>query len=1145
MTNPVKLVMNYTVFVLGLNLLASHLVQAQFVNQPPGNKAPDSINRTNAEGVRPGSLLENNVLRITTSSKLAAFLPDSVLATGTAVLIFPKVRLTTQALDPESRTLASRLTARGITVFVIPYRLAQGSVLPAAGLERTLSPQDSLNVRAMALADGRNALSYLRQHAAELGIKPDQIGVLGVSTGGTLALQLVYNPTKATRPDFVSLLQVEIGALAADSVPANAPGLFIAALSGMTSNHARQKAIQTAQLYQQWLQAGRSVELHSYELGSQRVGSTPLDTVPDAWLDQWTDWLNRQGYWQKRIVTQGHQPVAPNTAIIPNEPPAVLPTSPLSKTTAIVEAPAGSQQPPAPSRSGDLITAYKTPGASSDRNGLLSVNGTVRDSATGRVLARATVLIDYEKIGKGTATNEQGQFLVRLSPGKHAVVIRSVGYLPFRTTLYLRENTTLAVKLASVASQLEEVVVTSKGYDRTVRQPLLGVSQINIATLKKMPAALGEVDILRSLQMLPGVTSVGEAANGLNIRGGTTDQNLILLDDTPIFNPTHMFGLFSVFPPDAVSGLDLYKGNVPARYGGRAASVLDISLRNPDLKQLHLRGGVSLVANRLTLETPIIKDKLALMVSGRGAFNDFLLRAVSPRFDNIRAKFGDGTAKLFWRVNDRNTVTATSYYSQDLFQTNLVGSLSNVNAINTQYAQQTANGMVRWFHAINNRVNVQTTALVAQYIPRILSTEDSTANKVELKQSLLQRQIKSNLNYQLANQKIEIGISGLHYRLNPGELIPGSSRTVNYQKTPIENALELAIHVEDEISLSDKLAVSAGLRYSHFLNFGPSIVRRYANSDVADASAVVDSTVYRAGQLSKQYGGFEPRLGLRYTLTPTSSIKIGYNLMRQYVQVITNTITPLPTSRWKTSDAHSQPQVSQLWSAGYFRNSKNNLFELSAEVYWRSTQHILDYKPGANFLLEPYPETQLLPGRSKAYGLEVMVSKKKGELTGWVNYTFARTLNQVNQGVEFQQQINGGNWYRANYDRPHSLNMSLTINQGKTHSFSFNFSYSTGRPYTAPEGLIRYQGRTYPYYDERNQYRLPDYHRLDFAWNIYNPSMKNRRWQGHWTFTVYNLYGRKNVYSIFYRTEGQATNPYQLSIFGAPIPSLTYNFEFN
>lgn len=775
---------------------------------------------------------------------------------------------------------------------------------------------------------------------------------------------------------------------------------------------------------------------------------------------------------------------------------------------------------------------------------LYTLSGTVVDSASRQPLIRAAVVLDYEKSATGTYTDENGHFAILIPSGRHVVVVRHLGYIPFRASVFLRGNTSLNIRLPSVASQIEEVIVTSKAYDRNVRQPLLGVSQINMATLRKLPAALGEVDILRSLQLLPGVTSVGEAANGVNIRGGTTDQNLILMDDTPIFNPTHMFGLFSVFPPDAVASLDLYKGNVPARYGGRAASVLDISLRNPDLNQLSMSGGISFVANKLTVETPIVRGKLALLVSGRGAFNDFLLRLVSPRFDNIRAKFGDGATKLLWRIDDRNTITAMGYLSGDLFQTNLLGSLANVNAVGTQYAQQTTNGMVRWFHAFSPRLNLQTTALAAQYVPKILSIEDSTANRVVLKQSLLQRQVKSNLNYQLTNQKIELGVSGIHYRLNPGELIPNQSQAVNYQRAPAEQALEVALHAEDEISLSDKLAVSAGLRYSQFLNLGPSVVRQYQAGEGPDISTVIDSVRYGPGQVSARYGGLEPRLGLRYALTENSSVKLGYNLMRQYLQVITNTTTPLPTARWKTADAHIAPQVSQLVSAGYFRNSANNIFELSAEVYWRSTQHVLDYKPGADFLLQPYPETQLLAGRSKAYGLELMLARKKGELTGWVNYTYARTFNQVSQGAGFQDQINGGDWYRANYDRPHSVNISLNINQGKHHSFSFNFAYSTGRPFTAPEGFIRYQGRTYPYYNERNQYRLPDYHRLDFAWNIYNPSQKNKRWQGHWTFTVYNLYGRRNVYSIFYRTEGQATNPYRLSIFGAPIPSLSYNFEF-
>ena len=775
---------------------------------------------------------------------------------------------------------------------------------------------------------------------------------------------------------------------------------------------------------------------------------------------------------------------------------------------------------------------------------LPTLSGVVTDSTTGKPLAGAAIIIDYGKDNTGVATESDGRYAIALPRGPRTVVVRYVGYVPFRTTIFMQKDTRLDVKLPTVASQLEEVVITSKGYDPNVQKPLLGVSQINIAAIKRMPAALGEVDILRSLQMLPGVTSVGEAANGVNIRGGTTDQNLILLDDTPIFNPTHMFGLFSVFPPDAVSGLDLYKGNVPARYGGRAASVLDINLRNPDLERAEASGGISLVANRLTLETPIVKGKLGLLVSGRGAFNDFLIRLASARLDGIRAKFGEGTAKLFWRASDRSTVTAMGYFSYDLFQTNLLGSLSNINATTTKYQHETANGMLRWFYAFSPRLNLQTTAMVARYVPNILSIEDSTANPVVLRQSLLQKQAKTNLNYQLEKQKFEFGVSATHYQLNPGELIPNGSEAVRYQSTPREQALELAAHLEDEISLSERLAVSAGVRYSYFVNLGPAVVYRYTAGEVVDASTVLDSLTYGAGQPTARYGGFEPRVGLRYSVGQDASIKLGYNLMRQYLQVVSNTTTPLPTSRWKTSDAHIRPQVSQLWSAGYYQNFKESILEMSAEVYYRHTANILDYKPGANFLLDPHPETKLLAGRSRAYGLETMLTKKKGELTGWINYTYARTFNQVLTGADFFQQINEGNWYRANYDRPHSVNLSLNVQQGKHHSFSFNFVYSTGRPYTSPKGFIRYQDRNYPYYDARNQNRLPAYHRLDLAWNIYNPSLRDRRWQGHWTFTVYNLYGRKNAYSIYYRTEGQASNPYRLAIFAAPIPSLTYNFEF-
>jgi hypothetical protein len=321
-------------------------------------------------------------------------------------------------------------------------------------------------------------------------------------------------------------------------------------------------------------------------------------------------------------------------------------------------------------------------------------------------------------------------------------------------------------------------------------------------------------------------------------------------------------------------------------------------------------------------------------------------------------------------------------------------------------------------------------------------------------------------------------------------------------------------------------------------------VRRYRPGEPRDLIAAIDSTRYGPGQVSQTYGGAEPRFGLRYALGPNASLKLGYNLMRQYLQVVTNTTTPLPTSRWKTADANIRPQVSQMITAGYFLSFKENIYELTVESYWRNTQHVIDYRPGADFLLQPNPETQLLQGQSRAYGLEAMLTKKKGELTGWLNYTYARTLNQVYEGASVEQNINGGQYYRANYDRPHTLNASITIDVDRHNSFGFTFAYSTGRPYSAPTGFVTLDNIQYPYYGERNQARLPDYHRLDFAWNIYSPSMRDRRWQGRWAFTVYNVYGRNNPYSVFFRTESGKTNAYKLTVFGAPILSLAYNFVF-
>ncbi len=773
---------------------------------------------------------------------------------------------------------------------------------------------------------------------------------------------------------------------------------------------------------------------------------------------------------------------------------------------------------------------------------VVKLKGTILDSLDNSPLPGATILLNYGQMN--LVSDKNGHFEVSLpSNVEFTLVVRYVGYVAIRKTLLLKENTETKIFLNKVSNQLDAVIISAKS-SQNLKRPILGVSSLNIKTLQKLPTALGETDILRGLQMLPGVSSVGEASNGVNIRGGTTDQNLMLLDDAPIFNPTHMFGLFSAFPSDAVASFDLYKGNVPARFGGRAAAVLDVTLAQPELDKFKMEGGISLVANRLKINTPLIKDKMGLMISARAALNDWMLPIVSKKLKDIKSNFGDGAAKWFYIINPKNTLTASAYYSYDNFQTEALGTIGDINAVNTQYEYQTLNFSTKWLYLINDKLNIQTSLVSSQYDPIIKLPELDTDNKVRIEQSIDYQKVASNLNYYKDKHQLEMGLDMTRYVINPGKLVPGSSTSVLSIITPIEKGIELGASIEDEITFSKKTTLSVGLRYSSFLKMGPSDELIYEQGQERNEFSLIDTVSYGQGDIAQNYGGFEPRIGFRWLLSKNTSLKFGYNMMRQYLQVVSNTTTPIPTSRWKTSDAYIKPQISNLYTAGYFQELDSKIYEFSLEAYYRFTDNIIDYKSGASFLLQQHPETELLQGVNKSYGVEFMLSKKKGEATGWLNYTWARSFNKVSEGEGFTQQINFGNWYAANYDRPHTVNAALVLNQGEHHDFSFNFTYSTGRPYTSPQGFIRFSDNVYPFYAIRNNARIPDYHRLDFAWNIYNPAMRAKRFKGNWTFTVYNLYGRANAYSIFLRSEGNVAKTYKLTVFGSPIVSLSYNFKF-
>jgi hypothetical protein len=771
----------------------------------------------------------------------------------------------------------------------------------------------------------------------------------------------------------------------------------------------------------------------------------------------------------------------------------------------------------------------------------ITVKGTVIDSLDNTPLINATINIDYGK--KIFLSDNNGKFSLTYKQQDLIMTVKVANYLPYRTVLNFNKDTTLYIQMNSLVKQLNNVNVSTRGSESNVKKPIMGVSTLSVKEIGRMPAILGEIDVLRSVQMLPGVSSVGEASNGVNIRGGTTDQNLILLEGTTIFNATHMFGLFSAFPSEALSNFDLYKGNVPSRYGGRVAGVLDVNMKTPSLDKTKTQIGLGLVSQKILIETPLIKDKLSVLMAGRGAFNDFLLPKVSPKLDNIKAKFGDWAGKIFYRVNNSNTLNLTAYQSFDNATTNLIGSVENINSTSSIYRYKTFNVSGNWTKVINKNLTVQILGSSANFSPTIGLPELNSTNEVEIVQSIKNDQLKLNTLLNIGKHNLEFGIDGTNYTINPGELKPNNSTSINSFRSPIEKGLEVGAYLEDEFKLSEKIAIIAGIRYSSYYVLGNNTYNVYKEGLERNTDNISGLIELNSRSKANSYSGFEPRIGATFTLNKTSSIKLAYNAMRQYLQVISNTTTPIPTSRWKSSDLFTKPQVAQLFSLGYFKNLNENIYETSVEAYYRNTNNIMDYKPGASFLLEKNIETQLLQGKNKSYGLEFSLNKKKGELTGWFNYTYSRSLNKVDSGPRQVEKVNNGNWYASNFDKPHTVNLALVIKQTEMHDFSFNFTYSSGRPFTTPSAFVRINNVNIPYYNQRNNSRIPDYHRLDFAWNIYNPKNLTRKYKGNWNFTIYNLYGRKNAYSVFLRTENNLTNAYKLIIFGSPIPSIGYNFK--
>jgi len=767
-----------------------------------------------------------------------------------------------------------------------------------------------------------------------------------------------------------------------------------------------------------------------------------------------------------------------------------------------------------------------------DNKASATLAGYVRDTKTGEAIIGASVYLDTPAIGVNT--DQFGYYSLTLAKGPHVLTISSVGMKDARRQVMVYSDGKLDIELQEFIGTLKTVIVSAEKRSNT-RSLQMGVSKLNIKLIKQVPVVFGEADILKVVLSLPGVTSTGEASNGFNVRGGSTDQNLLLFNDATVYNPSHLFGFFSAFNPDVVKGIELYKSAIPEKYGGRLSSVLDVSLQDGNKKEWTGTAGIGPLTGKFSIQGPIKKEKTSMIAGLRTTYSNWLLNTVpSDAYKNSRANFNDANLRITHIVNEKNTLYLTGYISNDKF---------NLNN-DTTYKYGNTNANIKWKHNFNNKSYAVFTAGIDKYKYNINSSGNKV-NAFKLGFDINQDYFRADFNY-APNYRhaISYGFNTIFYKLHPGSYTPqGSESLVAPNVLPPEQALESALYLGDQYAVTSKFSVSAGLRYVMFNYFGPGTVNNYADGLPRDTGTIVSTRSYAAGKIIKTYHAPEIRVALRYAISDSTSLKLSFNTLQQYIHSLSNTVNVSPTDIWKLSDPHIKPQEGQQVSLGLYRNFKSNTIETSVEVYYKRTNHFLDYKSGAKLLLNSHIETDVISTRGKAYGVELLIKKNSGKINGWLSYAFSRTFLQVNDPLA-GQTINRGEYYPASFDKPHNVNFIGNYRISHRYSISLNGIYSTGRPITLPIGTFTLGGSNSLLYSDRNQYRVPDYFRADFSVNIDGNHKIKQRFHNSWSFGVYNLTGRQNAYSVYFVQENGQIKGYQLSIFGTAIPFVTYNIKF-
>ncbi|MBB6325923.1 hypothetical protein FHS59_001551 [Algoriphagus iocasae] len=760
------------------------------------------------------------------------------------------------------------------------------------------------------------------------------------------------------------------------------------------------------------------------------------------------------------------------------------------------------------------------------------LSGVVTSIESGNPMNGAVVLekVKYTQV----ATDRNGRYQLTLPKGRHTIWVQNIGGFQEQRQIDLRGDGVLNMSIEETIMSLDEVVVSS-GALSNINKLDMGVQSISIAEVKRLPAVMGEVDVLRGVLTMPGVNTVGEATTGFNVRGGAADQNLILYGNSTVFNPTHAFGFFSAFNADIVSGVELYKGSIPVNYGGRLSSVLQVDPKFGRKDKIGGSGGIGILTSRLSLEGPV-GDKTTFIVGARTTYSDWALKLLEDEADlnGSKISFYDVNFNVQHNLNDKNILEFSGYLSQDDFRFDP----------DTAYSYKNLNLSLGWRHFFNDQLEGNFTVGKDGYQFGIIG-QDNPLNSFDFGFDVNQLFARADFEYRKnSNHIFKFGIHGIQYAINPGVNKPyGPESIVIEDQLQEENAREISVYFGDEFTLSDKLSLSYGGRYMLYQMLGPMTINEYVDGAPITESNVIGEKTFGKGENVKTYHGPEFRASARYILDNKSSVKIGFNTMRQNIHLLSNSSSISPTDSWKLSDSYIKPQTGGQGSVGYYRNLANNKLEFSTEVYYRYMNNLLDYRSGAKIVLNDDIEQDVLNSDGKAYGVEFLLKKNTGALKGSLAYTYSRSLMKTSDEPSVEK-INDGDFYSSNFDQPHHVVLVANYELSKRINTSLNLNYSTGRPITLPISKFDYAGSERVYFSDRNAYRIPDYFRMDFSVNLEGNHKVRKLAHASWSFGVYNLLGRSNPYSVYYVPEGGKLRGYQLSIFARPIPFITYNFRF-